>query len=649
MSHSLVLFIFCFLAPSTSYELFYEISDRSISHCSRKLNVDSDIGCSSKYPSSIGEVLISDNGTHLRESISNSLSNLMVVIPLQLFISPDVILFLRNSEKVAGLFVFSPNFPNSTFDCPYGFSENTFCPNGEFTFYNDSGQLCDANSKWNPLASEYATISWPFPVVLADESDTETWENVFTCYIAYNQSPVDDTRCFMEIRNFMSAVKSSQTCYAREILLSHHLELASFCSQIGGVNLMLRARALTTTIPNSTAPDPTLLVVSRVDALSMFDRRATSALAVLPAVSVIVSTAVHLLNQPDVRAGRMRKNLLFLLLDNEALSFMGSQRFLFDLTHSRVAQASGLPINVESVEAVIELAGIGLPRENEEKLPTYYLLSDPAIAQQTEDITSSIWRALNASADGQGNAVRFLNGSISSPTLLPPSLSTQALLKYFMRNGSPLSHTVISDRPAAPPFADTFIDSFLDTRWPPSPAANDYLLRLANLLADVLHRHLEPEVVNFLLSLKSPIPMQTYEPVDGHSWRVSHVVSHLLMGLTGHRLKECPPSQDYGPFTYMYGYYNGSTWCYRSLLETVTSFFFLEDGAVAAPGWVRSVPFQNQRFVRLFRSASPSNDKLALALGIFLTALTAPIALLMRAFASRIFVQTYDPHLTQSC
>lgn len=57
-----------------------------------------------------------------------------------------------------------------------------------------------------------------------------------------------------------------------------------------------------------------------------------------------------------------------------------------------------------------------------------------------------------------------------------------------MRNGRPLSHTVIADRPAFPPFADTFIDSFLDTRWPPSPVANDYLLRLANLLADVLHR-----------------------------------------------------------------------------------------------------------------------------------------------------------------
>ncbi|EUB56634.1 hypothetical protein EGR_08495 [Echinococcus granulosus] len=344
----------------------------------------------------------------------------------------------------------------------------------------------------------------------------------------------------------------------------------------------------------------------------------------------------------------MRKNLLFLLLDNEALSFMGSQRFLFDLTHGRVAQASDLPLNVESVESVIELAGIGLPLEDDRKLPIYYLLCDPGIAQQTENITSSIWRALNASADDQGSTVRFLNGSLVPPALLPPSLSTQALLKYFVRKGRPLSHIVISDRPATPPFADTFIDSFLDTRWPPSPTANEYLLRLANLLADALHRHLEPEVVNFLLSLKGPIPMQTYEPVDGHSWRVSHVVSHLLMGLTGHRLKECPPSTDYGAFTYMYGYYNGSTWCYRSLVETATSFFFLEDGAVAAPGWVRSVPFENQRFVRLFRSAPPSNDKLALALGIILTAITGLIALLVRAFADRLFVRTCDSHLPQS-
>ena len=60
-------------------------------------------------------------------------------------------------------------------------------------------------------------------------------------------------------------------------------------------------------------------------------------------------------------------------------------------------------------------------------------------------------------------------------------------------------------------------------------------------------------MVDFLLSLNGPIPMQTYEPVDGHNWRVSHVVSRVLMGLTGERLKECPTSENYGAFTYMYG------------------------------------------------------------------------------------------------
>lgn len=60
-------------------------------------------------------------------------------------------------------------------------------------------------------------------------------------------------------------------------------------------------------------------------------------------------------------------------------------------------------------------------------------------------------------------------------------------------------------------------------------------------------------MVDFLLSLHGPIPMQTYDPVDSRAWRVSHVVSHLLMGLTGERLKECPPKEEYGAFTYMYG------------------------------------------------------------------------------------------------
>ncbi|KAM7536033.1 hypothetical protein Aperf_G00000089753 [Anoplocephala perfoliata] len=609
----------------------------------------------------------------------------MVVIPLELFINNEVSHFLRHSDKVSGLFVFSPKFANTTSAFPADFSENSYCPNGNYTFYKDSRKLCDSKSKWNPPASDYAMISWPFPVVLAEENDTETWNKLKNCYDKYNKVPIDDTRCLMEIRNFMSAVRSSQTCYDRESLQNRYLSFSPpYCDELGGVNLMLRSRNTTLGVESILSkPDPTILLLSRIDALSMFDRRASSAFSVLPAISVMISAAAHLLNQPSVKAGNLRKNLFIVLLDNEALSFMGSQRFLFDLTHGRLARTSGHPLSVESIESIIELVGVGLPQEDTSKNPIYYLLSDPNVTQHQENITSALWNTLNTSANG----VVLLNGSEAvETTLLPPSASSQAFLKFFIRRGHPISHTIISDRPAGPPFADTYLDSFLDAQWPPSPSADDHLGRLADLLADALHReivqdsspipepisgvkpgelmncfikdpgcdllrlHLEPEVIEFLLSLRGPIPMQTYEPVDSRSWRVSHVASHLLMGLTGERLKECPPADQYGAFTYMYGYYNGSKWCYRSLVETVTSFFFLEDGKVAEPGWVRSLPFQSRRFVRIFRSSSPSNDMVALVLGVLLTITTSVIALLGRKYSQNLFVRPYDiPRARLTC
>nr|CDS29683.2 Nicastrin [Hymenolepis microstoma] len=655
-----------FFNSSSCRKVYDEISDKNLSHCSRKLNVTSEVGCSSKYPSSIGELIIEDDLNKLKESVQNASSDLMVVIPLGLFINRDLTEFLRNSDRVSGLLVFSPNFPNSTAFVS-NFSENSHCPNGNFTFYSDSNRVCGNKLSWNPYASDYATTSWPFPVVLADGNDTETWNKIVKCHSVYNKMPIDDTRCLMEIANFMSAVLSSQKCYDRESLQNMHLSLtSSYCEEVGGVNLALRAR-------NTTVPE-----VSRIDALSMFDRSASSAFSVLPAVSVIISAAAHLLNQVDVKSGNLRKNLLFVLLDNEALSFAGSQRFFFDLTHDRLARASGLPFKTDSIESIIELVGIGLPQTTAANgVPIYYLLSDPSVAQyfHKEEATSALWRTLNASA----NEVILLNGSSSvETTILPPSASLQAMLRFFIHREHPISHTIISDRPAGPPFADYFLDSFLDTQWPAQNASDDYLNRLANLLADALHRlivedaspisepisrvkpgelmncflkdpgcgllrlHLEPEVVDFLLSLRRPIPMQTYDAVDSRDWRVSHVASHLLMGLTGERLKECPPKEEYGAFTYMYGYYNGSWWCYRSLVEAGTSFLFSENGKVAAPGWVRSTPYQSRRFVRLFRSSSPSNDKVALVVGIFLTLTTAILATFGLRYSQQLFVRSCD-------
>nr|VZH97093.1 unnamed protein product [Spirometra erinaceieuropaei] len=49
----------------------------------------------------------------------------------------------------------------------------------------------------------------------------------------FNVNSTDDTRCSMEISNFMSGIQSSQTCYYRENLLTYRLEADWRCKFYG--------------------------------------------------------------------------------------------------------------------------------------------------------------------------------------------------------------------------------------------------------------------------------------------------------------------------------------------------------------------------------------------------------------------------------
>uniref|UniRef100_A0A0V0J209 Nicastrin n=2 Tax=Schistocephalus solidus TaxID=70667 RepID=A0A0V0J209_SCHSO len=675
---SSLIFVFI-LVSSEAVEIYQYIPQTNVSFCSRSLSYDGQVGCSSKYPSSLGPIFVADSHSNLPEELSTFTVEHIIVISYHLFLNRSLLFHLRNSKKVAGLVVFAPENPNDEEIKNTDFSENSFCPNGAYNFYNNKTFQCEVTPKWNPTAFDYATISWPFPVVLILDKENHIWNKTLDCYKRLNVNSTDDTRCSMEIRNFMSGIQSSQTCYYREHLLSYRLEQPTeFCSQIGGVNLMVRA--IDKPVLNNTScrlPNSTLLVLTRIDSRSMFDRKASSSLGVLPGVAVLTSVAAHLLNTPAFKSYSLKKDVLFAFLDNEAYDFMGSQRLLFDLTNMRMAARSGAPFTIESIESVLELSAVGLP-DSKANVSTYFLISDPEISQATINVTSAIWRALNKSTT-VFPGVNFVNLTEVKPGLpLPPTVSLQALLTQYRRIGRQLSHTVIFDRDG-PPYADPRMDSFLDVTWPPEslPYADGILLNLANVVAnaiyseivttgdlmppiqsvtpgelmdcfvknpgcDLLRMHLEPDVVNFLLSLSGPIPTQGYPPIDGREWRLSHVVARLLMGLTGERLKECPPADEYGAYTYMYGYFNGSQWCYRSLIDTSTVFFFLDGGRVAAPGWVRSGIFGNTRYVRMYRSASDSLDNWTIALGTILTLLAAVVGIVAQVFNRTLFPRQRD-------
>ncbi|VDK87494.1 unnamed protein product [Dibothriocephalus latus] len=322
-------------------EIYQYIPQTNVSYCSRILSYGGQAGCSSKYPSSLGPILVADEHNNLPEALSTITAEHIIAIPYRLFLNRSLVSQLRDSRNVAGLVVFAPESLDNVEIQNTEFSENSFCPNGAYNFYKNKTFECELTPKWNPTASDYATISWPFPVVLILDKDNYIWNKTLDCYQRFNVNSTDDTRCSMEIRNFMSGINSSQTCYYREHLLTYRLEQPTeFCSQIGGVNFMVRA----------------------IDKPPVDENK-------------------HRLPNSALLNYNLKKDVLFAFLDNEAYDFTGSQRLLFDLANTRIAVRSGAPFTIESIESVLEISAVGLP-DSKANVYTYFLISDPEISQE---------------------------------------------------------------------------------------------------------------------------------------------------------------------------------------------------------------------------------------------------------------------------
>ncbi|VDP81865.1 unnamed protein product [Schistosoma mattheei] len=140
--------------------------------------------------------------------------------------------------------------------------------------------------------------------------------------------------------------------------------------------------------------------------------------------------------------------------------------------------------------------------------------------------------------------------------------------------------------------------------------------------------------------LKTPVPAQTYLPLGLHEIKISHLVSILLIGLTGERTSTpaCPPFDKRGPYTYWMGYFNGSEQCYFTRMDITSQFLMMENEKLKAPAWMRSRE-HSERFLRWYRGASPTVDGFSVALGIFLMTLTLLIALYIKEVINKKIIQ----------
>ncbi|CAH8572816.1 unnamed protein product [Dicrocoelium dendriticum] len=636
-----------------------------------QLNVTHQVGCSSRSGGNAGVVLfVTDASSLLAFLTMDNAPETALVMEYELFTNATLMAEIRSHPSlVAGIVVFSPAVRENHTILP--FSESSTCPNSLYGYYGP-GKQCNVTPPWNVYGVEYSAFHWPFPVVLVHDPHGEIKTEIASCFRKFNMNPKDDTRCSIEISNYMSAVQSVVTCTRRQKLMASLISETNptYCDELTGINIVLSAT--NTSVARNVsgvgdgigrAANSSLLILTRMDSRSMFERSGFASQGALPAIAVLVSTAVHLMRQPSIKNLEVNKDLFFAFLDNEAYDFLGSTRLDYDLQKQLLANYMGIALGWEHLHSIIELGEIGLPSKDSTWM--YSLLTENEIYQSTRSITDYLMDQLqNASRDmGQ---ITFTRPEFPSYTLLPPTVSVQNLLARAPR---PIPHVVLFDHVGSP-LRDPNFESFLDVRWPPvgAPDADDALLGVANTLSDAIHRiitvdakpvparissptpgelmdcfvnnpncslfrpFLTPSDIQFLVDLGTPIPGQSYLPLNKHELKISHIVNVLLMGLTGERTAttDCPPQKVDDPYVYFMGYYNGSEQCYRTLLDLASRFVLSSGGIPTAPGWMKSRTVSGARYVRWYRSASPIIDGFGIALGVILSILTGSCAFLLR-------------------
>ncbi|KAF7254984.1 hypothetical protein EG68_07705 [Paragonimus skrjabini miyazakii] len=631
--------------------IYNHIPSHYVSHCTRKLNATQQIGCSSRPGGSSGMVRFVNSTEDLVSFVlhTDQHPETVLVMDYDLFTNSSLMDVVRlNSVFVTGMLVFSPI--GDSRQATLSFSESSTCPNALYGLYSIE-QQCNVTPAWNPYGTDYSSLDWPFPVALIQTNNLRVKFDLLDCYQKFNVNPVDDTRCAVEIYNFMSAVGSSETCVRRQQLMSLQIFESPliYCDELTGLNIVLGATNTTvapqpTTLNQSTerSANSSILILTRLDSRSMFERSGFASTGTLASVAVLISVAVHLVKQPAFKNLDLKRDVFFVFLDNEAYDFLGSRRLNYDLHTQALARYTKFPLKWDHVESMIEVGEIGLPIS--ESTPRYFMLSDRDIYMQTKQPTDDLVATLLA-ASQRFNETTFVRPS-EAINLLPPTASIQSLLSDAPH---PKPHLVLSDH-AGPPLRNKHFESFLDIQWPPEDDMNAdrSLLAFANTFSDAIHRFLNPADVDFFVSLEAPIPAQSYLPLNKRELKLSHIVNVLLMGLTGDRTEtaNCPVEDvDKEASVYLMGYYNGSEQCYRTLLDLASKFFFISDNTVVPPAWTRSRLVVGSQYVRWYRTASATVDGFSVTVGLFFILLTGCCALLLR---DKLNVQISVPQPTNT-
>lgn len=642
--------------------------------CFRRLTDDGQYGCASAYGGNVGIVHIIESQEDLEFVNSHGPDKSYIPVLPDSWFSRKVLEDFENSKRINGLIVFKTN------ESIARYSSEDQCPNAYSSIYDDA--TTDSCIKWNPRNNMTGVFrkSWSFPIIyLKNETSLSALE---TCFFDFNNetrqsSSFSRRKCAVKIYTPMNAAKNSKTCLRKSELVSYLTTPISFCDPLADQNVVSLLKPMTDVFNSSSAPDnSTILVIARMDSMSMFDGLVPGADSAVSGIVTLLSIANTLAKIVDTT--KLQRNVVFALLNGEAFDYIGSSKMADDLLKSRFRYNMSLP----SVSHIIEVNQLLLDKGQKWYIhvdPTQYV--DANINNTIVDMIGRIGKEFDPIKD------KDLKPELASIDLELPPASAQSFMKVL--RSIPIIVITNHRLNYTNPYYNSMLDN-LDNRVQDVAAQADKLQKLVkalsrtvlglamgpntthadipsvevnqSLIEDLLNCYLENSTCPHFQSVvnshnkgllrEKPYPLYVSVSPNGMVNQAT-ILTYLSMArLTGSTVDnvtegECSKQQktDYS-FAWMYGDDANSTGIcvkFLSAMHTARSPAYgdNQDARLKYSSWTESVWSQTE--MNMFVQPSRGYEITTLLTGIFIFIFSAILTLLVNKNADKVFEGSATP------
>lgn len=304
--------------------------------CVRLLTVSGEIGCGNPYRAKVVAPIVKI--LNASEDLENKAAVLLPFSELSSFLKRTLSESVF-AQKVAGLLVESvPDLDNTR--ALWGVSDDEKFPQAEFAPYTDTSYV------WNPPGSGIIEQHYNFPVYLLSENGTRTLQQV----ALENQNrnlkyPLKVVDFDIVMQTTKVGSRTSDAC----------LQEWS-CLPLGGYSVW---SSLPPINASASSEKPIVLAVSSMDSASFFRDSTIGADSPLSGMIALLAAADALSKTTDSK--KWKKQLLFIVFTGEAWGYLGSRRFLSELS-SGGSSVQGL--NSSLIDQILEVGSVGRAVEN---------------------------------------------------------------------------------------------------------------------------------------------------------------------------------------------------------------------------------------------------------------------------------------------